>query len=194
MSIFKFRGIILLLALVFIGANVTRAQVPPGWLVAGSSPQDFDFSLDSSIPPNGRSALIAAKPGTVSRGFGTLMQEISAENYRGQHVRLSGYLKTADATRAQMWMRVDGPDHQVLSFDNMDSRPVTGTIDYCLRISPGSGWQGMGTRLQAGDGRHVGSPDRISSAAVTEAAGQHGLSAIRVPGLYWTFQLQPRSG
>ena len=127
MSIFKLHGVMLLLALACIGASVTQAQVPPGWLVAGSSPQDYDFSLDSSTPPNGRSALIAAKPGAVLRGFGTLMQEISAEHYRGQHVRLSGYLKTESAIRAQMWMRVDGRDRQVLSFDNMDSRPVTGT-------------------------------------------------------------------
>lgn len=130
MSHFKFRGVRLLLVFVFIGAVVAQAQVPPGWSVAGSSPQDYDFSLDSSTPPNGRSALIAAKPGVSLRGFGTLMQLISAENYHGQHVRLSGYLKTEDATRAQLWMRVDGPDRKVLSFDNMDSRPITGTSDW----------------------------------------------------------------
>ena len=130
MSIFKLRQVMLLLALFCSGAGTTWAQVPPGWLVAGSAPQDYDFSLDSSTPPNGRSALIAAKSGAALRGFGTLMQEINAENYRGQHVRLSGYLKTQDATRAQMWMRVDGPDRQVLSFDNMDNRPVTGTTGW----------------------------------------------------------------
>jgi hypothetical protein len=130
MSIFESRGVLLFWALVFIGPGVTQAQVPPGWLVAGSSPQDYDFSLDSSIPPNGHSALIAARSGVALQGFGTLMQVISAENYRGQHVRLSGYLKTYEATRAQMWMRVDGPERKVLSFDNMDSRPITGTTDW----------------------------------------------------------------
>ena len=58
------------------------------------------------------------------------MQTISADAYRGSRVRLSGYLKTQDARGAQMWMRVDGSDYKLLSFDNMDSRPVTGTTDW----------------------------------------------------------------
>jgi hypothetical protein len=29
-----------------------------------------------------------------------------------------------------MWMRVDGPDRKILSFDNMDSRPVHGTTSW----------------------------------------------------------------
>jgi len=124
------RAVMLLLVLLSAGAGPTRAQVPPGWLVAGSSPQDYTFSLDSTTPPNGRSALIASNSAAGLHGFGTLMQQISAENYRGQQVRLSGYLKTEAATRAQMWMRVDGPDHKVLSFDNMDNRPVTGTTGW----------------------------------------------------------------
>ena len=124
------RAVMLLLALLFAGTGPIRAQVPAGWLVGGNSPQDYNFTLDSSTPPNSRSALIASKPEAGLRGFGTLMQQISAENYRGQHVRLSGYLKTESATRAQLWMRVDGQDHQVLSFDNMDNRPVTGTTGW----------------------------------------------------------------
>ena len=61
------------------------------------------------------------------------MQIIAADDYRGERWRLSGYLRTDAAKRAQMWMRVAGPDRQTLGFDNMDpggdmdSRPVTGT-------------------------------------------------------------------
>ena len=43
---------------------------------------------------------------------------------------MSGYMKTEDALRAQMWMRVDGPLKTILAFDNMDSRPVTGTTGW----------------------------------------------------------------
>jgi hypothetical protein len=108
-----------------------RAQVPAGWHVAGNSPQDFQFSVDPTEKWNGHpSALIATKPGIVSNGFGTLMQSIQADNYRGARWRLSGYLKTEDAARAQMWMRVDGTDHSVKAFDNMDDRPVVATKDW----------------------------------------------------------------
>ena len=43
---------------------------------------------------------------------------------------MSGYLKTSEVTKAQMWMRVDGANTKILSFDNMDSRPVRGTTSW----------------------------------------------------------------
>jgi hypothetical protein len=117
------------IALLF--AQVAWTEIPNGWFVAGSAPNDYDFSRDTSTAESGRSsALIAAKPGINSNGFGTLMQVIDAENYRGARWRMSGYLKTSDVAKAQMWMRVDGPDRKILSFDNMDSRPVRGTTGW----------------------------------------------------------------
>ncbi|HEY0746730.1 MAG TPA: hypothetical protein VGD63_08530 [Steroidobacteraceae bacterium] len=128
----KVRSISLALCLSSLGAMATtRAETPTGWIVAGSAPKDFEFSRDSNEAWQGRSsALIATKPGVVSNGFGTLMQTISADNYRGGRWRLSGYLKTSDAARAQMWMRVDATDRKVVSFDNMDDRPITGTTEW----------------------------------------------------------------
>ncbi len=123
----------LALALVCLTSVVPagHAQVPAGWHVAGNAPQDFQFSLDPTEKRNGHpSALIAAKPGIVSNGFGTLMQSIQADNYRGARWRLSGYLKTEGAARAQMWMRVDGTDRRIKAFDNMDDRPVVATKDW----------------------------------------------------------------
>jgi hypothetical protein len=127
----KVRPTIVALSLSCLSCFATFAAVPAGWIVAGSSPKDYEFSQDSNTASSGHySALIAARPGVVPNGFGTLMQTIDAENYRGGRWRLSGYLKTSGATRAQMWMRVDGPDRKVVSFDNMDARPVTGTTGW----------------------------------------------------------------
>jgi hypothetical protein len=131
MTISNIRWIIFALLLSGLGIGFTAAEVPPGWIAAGSAPKDYDFSQDASTASTGRySALIASKPGAELAGFGTLMQTISAENYKGGRLRLSGYLKTSEATRAQMWMRVDGPARKVASFDNMDPRPVTGTTGW----------------------------------------------------------------
>ena len=128
----KVRSIIVALCLSSLCAiATTRAEIPTGWIVAGSTPKDFEFSRDSNEAWQGHnSALIAAKPGVVSNGFGTLMQTVNAENYRAGRWRLSGYLKTRDAVRAQMWMRVDAADRNVVSFDNMDDRPITGTTNW----------------------------------------------------------------
>jgi hypothetical protein len=141
----KVGSIIVALFLSSLGAiATTRAQIPTGWIVAGSAPKDFEFSKDANEVWQGHnSALIAAKPGVVSNGFGTLMQTFSADNYRGGRWRLSGYLKTRDAARAQIWMRVDAANRNVVSFDNMDDRPVTGTTGWTryeivLNVPPNS--------------------------------------------------------
>lgn len=109
------------------------AQAEPikGWFVTGSAPTEYDFGkqhVDGSAGAN--SAFIRAKAAKPS-GFGTLMQEIGADNYRGKRMRLSARMKTADALRAQLWMRIDGPDRgKMLGFYNMDDRPVTGSTDW----------------------------------------------------------------
>ena len=108
--------------------GLARAAAPAGWTIAGSAPTHYVFALEASSPvKQSKSALIAAKPGATRNGFGTLMQMIAAENYRGSRVMFSGDLRTRRAGRAQMWMRVDGAYHQVLAFDNMSSRPIKGT-------------------------------------------------------------------
>jgi hypothetical protein len=125
------RSLQVVVCIAFLSTHPAWAELPAGWVVAGSAPNDFEFSRDTSTAQNGHaSALIAAKSGVTSNGFGTLMQTIDAEKYRGARLRMSGYLKAADAGKAQMWMRVDGPDAAILSFDNMDSRPIRGTTPW----------------------------------------------------------------
>jgi hypothetical protein len=125
------RSLLTAICMAFLSALPAWAELPAGWFIAGSAPNDYEFSRDTSTAQSGQSsALIAAKPGITSTGFGTLMQIIDAENYRSSRWRMSGYLKTSEVAKAQMWMRVDGPDRKILSFDNMDSRPVHGTTPW----------------------------------------------------------------
>jgi hypothetical protein len=125
------RTLLIAFCIAFLPVHPARAELPNGWIVAGSTPADYEFSRDTSTAQSGKSsALIAAKPGVNSTGFGTLMRTIDAESYRGARWRMSGYLKTSDVVKAQMWMRVDGPNTEILAFDNMDSRPVRGTTTW----------------------------------------------------------------
>jgi hypothetical protein len=118
-------------SIISLGFGVAMAELPAGWEPAGRAPGDYDFSRDASTSQSGHySALIEPKPGVTPAGFGTLMQTIDADKYRGKRVRFSGYLKTSNATRAQLWMRIDGPSKQLLALDNMDDRPVIGTTDW----------------------------------------------------------------
>ena len=131
MKISPVRPIVVTLFVSFVSIASVLADVPAGWIIAGSAAKDYEFARDGTTAASGKfSASITAKSDASANGFGTLMQMIDADNYRGARWKLSGYLKTSDATRAQMWMRVDGPDRKIVSFDNMDSRPVTGTTGW----------------------------------------------------------------
>jgi hypothetical protein len=103
-----------------------HAAIPKGWLVTGSKPADYLMGSEPGIRrPGSRSAFIRAK--NDSDGFGSLMQTINAANYRGKRVRLSGYLRTQDAGKGEMWMRIDGDTGgKVLGFDNMEQRALQG--------------------------------------------------------------------
>jgi hypothetical protein len=105
------------------------AAVPQGWYKYGSMPNDFDMgSVAGNRHAGGKNGFIRAKHD--SSGFGTLMQTINAQAYHGKRVRLSGWLKTTNAEKAALWMRVDGDGKKIVGFDNMDNRPVIGTVDW----------------------------------------------------------------
>lgn len=96
--------------------------VPKGWFTAGSHPNEYRMQVDHSITRSGKgSALIRS---TVKRpsGFGTLMQTISATDYLGKRIRLSGWVKAEDAKGGGLWLRIDGDRSEMLAFDNMQNR------------------------------------------------------------------------
>jgi hypothetical protein len=103
-----------------------NAAAPEGWIVAGSTPADYEFGTDTSAGDGSKAAFIKGKSSAAATGFGTLMQTVAADDYRGGRWKLTARMRTEDAMRAQLWMRVDGPDRKPQSFDNMNNRPVTG--------------------------------------------------------------------
>jgi hypothetical protein len=141
-------------ALALWAAGPALAEAPLGWFSAGINATDYVFNLggqgtdrrrgrlnpnetdvrryrDPAVlfpPPEGLNALsIRARPNARPGGMGTLSRSISAARFRGKRVRLSAGMRTQDAGRAQLWMRVNGANDQVLSIDDMQSRPLRGT-------------------------------------------------------------------
>jgi hypothetical protein len=103
-----------------------RANVPRGWHLVGSNPTEFEAGVDAGQTYQSRaSAFLKSKQSSVE-GFGTLMQTIQAEQYKGKKVRLSGLVKSQDVAEwAGLWMRVDqGKD--VVAMDNMQDRAIKG--------------------------------------------------------------------
>lgn len=64
--------------------------------------------------------------------FGVATQSIPADAFLGDHLVLSGYIKTDNVGArgyAGLWVRVDGADG-ILYLENMQDTPVTGTTDW----------------------------------------------------------------
>ncbi len=111
-------------------SNLDFAGGTLGWGLWGSNPSDYVIGIDPAAALGGSAAYLRSR-GPNPQGFGTLARTFIPDPYRGTRLRMRGMVK-ADAVQnwAGLWMRVDGPQNQALSFDNMQGRPITGTRDW----------------------------------------------------------------
>lgn len=132
---------------------VVGATVPRGWFLAGTKPAEYEAGVDAGQLYQGHtSAFLKSRAQSVD-GFGTLMQSIHAEQYKGKRVRLSGFVKSQEVVGwAGLWMRIDqGKD--MIAFDNMHDRPIKGTTgwqryDVVLDVPPDSTGISFGILLE----------------------------------------------
>jgi hypothetical protein len=109
---------------------IASPATPAGWYLAGSDPKSFEVSRDANLTHDGKKSASLASISTP-KGFGTLMQNFEAKEYRGKRLRLTAWVKSTEVKDwAGVWMRVDGPDGKSTSFDNMQRRPIKGTQDW----------------------------------------------------------------
>lgn len=100
-----------------------------GWFLAGSQKDAYKIGLEKSSERNGEVAYL--KSIAKSNGFGTIMQTFIPDDYLGKRVKLTAFIKSEDVKSwAGMWFRVDGAKGNVLSFDNMQDRPIKGTTGW----------------------------------------------------------------
>jgi uncharacterized protein YfbU (UPF0304 family) len=118
--------------------------------------ESYKIFVDRQTKLNDKaSACIEAKSDAPS--FASLYQDFSSQNYKGKKVKFSGFVKTKDVSDwSGIWMRVDDAT-QVLAFDNMENRRITGTNDWkkydvvlevpqvCKKIKVGVMQAGKGT-------------------------------------------------
>lgn len=109
----------------------TQSTIPQGWMAAGSNPQDYEFTLDAKTFHSGSASGLLKSKKEKPQGFGTLMQEFLAENYRGKRMKFSAFVKTEHVEGwSGLWMKVEGAGHDSLGFDNMKNRAITGTQEW----------------------------------------------------------------
>lgn len=99
-----------------------------GWVLAGSAPSKYEIGVVDDSERNGKVAFLKSTETKIKGEFGTIMQSFVPEDYLGKRVKLTAYIKSQDVEDwAGMWMRVDGEKGKILSFDNMEKRPIEGT-------------------------------------------------------------------
>lgn len=106
------------------------AGMPVGWIRTPRGEADrYAMTVDTTVKHGGNASASLSYLCGGTDGFGSLAQSISAEEYLGKRVRLSGWLRTENAEEAGLWMRLDGVN-RLLGFDNMLPRAVKGTTEW----------------------------------------------------------------
>jgi len=93
----------------------------------------YKISLDTIDFYSRSKGLKIANINTVSsKDFGGVSQSISVEeSYKAKEIKFSGFIKTKDvATFAGLWLRLDDDKGNVLFFNNMLDKNISGTEDW----------------------------------------------------------------
>ena len=105
-------------------------RMPKGWDVSGDAPNRYELGLDPAVTYEDHPC-VTIKAGPDPSEFAALCQTIKAGAYHGKRLRFSAAVRSAEVeNRAALFMRVGGAGDQLLAFDNMRDRPVTGTNEW----------------------------------------------------------------
>ncbi len=106
-------------------------KLPFGWFVTGSNPNDYHLGVDESIAHSGNRCGFVRARNDDPAGFATLMQAFTAGKLSGCRLKMSGWCKAWSVNgRAALWIRVDGETRKNLVLDNMEDRPIKGSVDW----------------------------------------------------------------
>lgn len=112
--------------------KMANQMTPQGWTITGQKTEGYEVSLDRTEVHLGRASACLRSTGKQGAdSFITLMQLFSAEQYHGKRLKLTAFVKVEQVTGwAGLWMRVDHSNGEMLRFDNMQDRPLQGTLDW----------------------------------------------------------------
>lgn len=100
--------------------------LPLGWYRSGNG--QIALIRDTAVKRDGDASI---RIESTQTSWGAATQCLPADDFRGRVVRYGGYLKTWEVkSYAGLWIRADGPFQQVLFFDNMANRNISGTNDW----------------------------------------------------------------
>ena len=129
------------------------------WLISGGAHADYDALIDHDVHHGGAaSAHLTPKAGVKPDGYGTLLQHVTAELFRGKRLRAVAWVKGEGITaRGDVWMRIQAADSPADGFglggghcvlhDTFDWQPCVLVLDVpaeAAAIQIGAGIAGPG--------------------------------------------------
>ncbi len=125
------RFLMVLVALMLLRA-IAAAASTKCWELAGNDLSCYQLDRDVVVTYAGKPTGRLMSVGEC-QSFGTMVQCIDPAAYAGKRIRFSAHVKARDVRDwAGLWMRVDGEGGcgTTLAFDNMNARPITGSVDW----------------------------------------------------------------
>lgn len=103
-----------------------------GWFKSGSHPKNYQLAFDKETAHiTEHSILLSSIDSLTSDGYGTVMQQFKAHNFTEKRVKFSGFIKSKHVTKScGLWMRMDSAYYDMLAFDDMPDRAITGTSEW----------------------------------------------------------------
>ena len=114
-----------------LSAQGALGQTPEKWVFSGAAPEDYQMGGNPTVAHGSEGGGYIRSKVAAPKDFATLMTSMAAGSYVAKRVRMSGFVRTEGVTgQVLLWLRVDGPNDQILAFDNMGKRPITGTTEW----------------------------------------------------------------
>lgn len=115
--------------LIGLAASAQTSAVP-GWGFWGTSGTAYQLALDREILHSGKASATIRCAGKDWAQSASMGQAIKSDAYVGKRVRLSAWVRGNKAGHVALWMRVEGPRSEILTFDNMARRGKKGTFEW----------------------------------------------------------------
>jgi hypothetical protein len=118
----------------WVVAAESVGKLPPPWFVSGDHGTSYQAGIDNVETISGKGAKFLRYAQGEDKGFGSLVQVISAQRYLGQRVRFRAMIKTRDVSNwAGLWMRVDAQQRANAAFYNSQDKPIKGNAAWQVR-------------------------------------------------------------
>ncbi len=118
----------------WVTAAESTSKLPVPWLVTGERPTSYQAGIDNVDTISGKGAKFLRYAQGDDKSWATLMQQFSAQRYRGQRIRFQAKVKTRDVSGwAGLWMRIDSKAAYSTAFYNSQDKPIKGTTDWQTR-------------------------------------------------------------